>query len=41
MSAIKDKLTRLLALSQSPEEEEAKAALLKARELMAKHKLQP
>ena len=41
MSAIKDKITRLLALSQSPEEEEAKAALLKARELMAKHKLQP
>lgn len=41
MSAIKEKIARLLALSNSPEEAEAKAALLKARELMAKHKLQP
>jgi len=35
----KDKIKKLLALAQSPEEEEAKLALLKARELMAKHKL--
>lgn len=41
MSAIKEKIAKLLALSQSPNEKEAQAALLKARELMAKHKLQP
>lgn len=35
----RDKIRKLLALSQSPVEAEAKAALLKARELMAKHKL--
>lgn len=35
----KDKIRKLLALAQSPEEAEAKAALLRARELMAKHKL--
>ena len=36
---IKDTISKLLALSSSPNEHEAKAALLKARELMAKHKL--
>lgn len=41
MSAIKEKITKLLALSNSPNEKEAQAALLKARELMAKHKLRP
>ncbi len=35
----KGKIRNLLALAQSPNENEAKAALLKARELMAKHKL--
>lgn len=35
----KDKIRKLLALAESPEEAEAKAALLKARELMAEHKL--
>lgn len=35
----KDKIRKLLALAQSPEEHEAKAALLRARELMAQHKL--
>lgn len=38
---IKDKIAMLLALAESPEEHEAKAALLKARELMAKYKLRP
>ena len=38
-SDIKEKIRNLLALAESPEENEAKAALLKARELMAKHKL--
>lgn len=41
MSTIKEKIAKLLALSASPNEQEAQAALLKARELMAKHKLQP
>lgn len=41
MSAVKDKIAKLLALAASPNEKEAQAALLKARELMAKHKLQP
>ena len=41
MSAIKDKIAKLLALATSPNEQEAQAALLKARELMAKHKLRP
>jgi len=35
----KDKIRKLLALAESPEENEAKAALLKARKLMAEHKL--
>lgn len=35
----KDKIKRLLALAESPNEHEAKAALLKARQLMAKHKI--
>lgn len=41
MSAIKDKIAKLLSLSTSSDEKEAQAALLKARELMAKHKLTP
>lgn len=41
MSTLKEKIAKLLALSQSPEPEEARAALLRARELMAKHKLSP
>lgn len=40
MADIKDKIKKLLALAGSPNENEAKAALLKARELMAKHKLE-
>lgn len=36
---IKGKIRNLLALAQSPNENEAKAALLKARELMITHKL--
>ena len=36
---IKETISKLLALSGSPNEHEAKAALLKARELMAKHKI--
>ena len=39
MADYKDKIRKLLALAQSPEEAEAKAALLRARELMAPHKL--
>lgn len=35
----KDKIRKLLALAESPNEHEAKAALLKARQLMAEHKL--
>ena len=35
----KDKIRKLLALAESPEEHEARAALLKARQLMAEHKL--
>lgn len=35
----REKIRRLLALAESPNENEAKAALLKARELMAKYKL--
>lgn len=41
MSEIKKKIAKLLALSSSPNEKEAQEALLKARELMAKHKLSP
>lgn len=36
---IKDKITKLLALAESPSEYEAQSALLKARQLMAEHKL--
>ena len=36
---IKDKIRKLLSLATSPNENEAKSALLKARELMAKNKL--
>lgn len=39
MDGIKSKIVKLLALADSPNENEAKAALLKARELMAQHKL--
>ncbi len=35
----KERIKRLLSLAESPNEHEAKAALLKARELMAEHKL--
>ena len=35
----KAKIKKLLALAESPVEAEAQAALLKSRELMAKHKL--
>ena len=35
----KEKIRRLLALAESPNENEAKSALLKARELMAEHKI--
>lgn len=41
MSHISEKIAKLLALAESPVEAEAKAALLKARELMAEHKLRP
>lgn len=39
MATIREKIQKLLALASSPNENEAKAALLKARELMAKNKL--
>lgn len=39
MADIKEKIKKLLALAQSPNENEARDALLKARELMAKNKL--
>lgn len=35
----KDKIKKLLALAESPNENEAQAALLKARQLMAEHKI--
>ena len=38
---IKEKIAKLLALAESPNENEAKAALLKARALMVQHKLRP
>ena len=41
MADIREKIAKLLALATSPNEQEAREALLKARELMAKHKLQP
>lgn len=39
MATVKEKIEKLLALATSPNENEAKAALLKAKELMAKNKL--
>lgn len=39
MATIKDKIKKLLSLASSSNENEAKAALLKAKELMAKNKL--
>lgn len=39
MANIREKIEKLLALASSPNENEAKAALLKAKELMAKNKL--
>lgn len=39
MASVKDKIRKLLALAESPNENEAKLALLKARALMAEHKL--
>lgn len=41
MGDIRDKIAKLLSLADSANEHEAKAALLKARELMAQHKLRP
>ena len=41
MADIKDKISKLLALAESPNENEARMALLKARELMAQYKLTP
>lgn len=41
MSTIKEKIAKLLALSTSPNEKKAQEVLLKARALMAKHKLRP
>lgn len=38
-TSIKEKIQKLLALATSPNENEAQAALLKAKELMAKHKM--
>lgn len=39
MASTKEKIAKLLALAASPNENEAKAALLKAKELMAKYKM--
>ena len=39
MADMKDRIKKLLALAESPNENEAMAALLKAKELMAKNKL--
>lgn len=39
MATVREKIEKLLALAGSPNENEAKAALLKAKELMAKNKL--
>ena len=41
MENVREKIAKLLALGESPNENEARAALLKARELMAEHKLRP
>lgn len=38
---IKERIAKLLALAESPNENEAKADLLKARALMVQHKLRP
>lgn len=39
MKDYKDKIRKLLALAESPSEHEAKAAILKARQLMVEHKI--
>jgi hypothetical protein len=39
MAEIREKIQKLLALADSPNENEARAALLKAKELMVKHKM--
>lgn len=39
MASIKEKIQKLLALGTSPNENEARAALIKAKELMVRHKL--
>ncbi len=39
MATIVEKIQKLLALSESPNENEAKSAMLKAQELMVKHKI--
>ena len=39
MASVREKIEKLLALATSPNENEARAALLKAKELMAKNKL--
>lgn len=39
MATIREKIQKLLALATSPNENEARSALVKAKELMAKHKL--
>lgn len=39
MAEIREKIQKLLALADSPNENEARAAMLKAKELMAKHKM--
>ena len=39
MATIREKIQKLLALSTSPNENEAKAAMLKAKELMVRHKM--
>ena len=41
MSKIQERIAKLLALADSPNEHEARGALLKARELMAEYKLWP
>lgn len=41
MENVREKIAKLLALGESPNENEAREALLKARELMAEHKLSP
>lgn len=41
MGKIQERIAKLLALADSPNEHEARAALLKARELMAEYKLRP